>query len=111
MLFKTSLNYSPNFSVKKRDSKKIKFLIFHYTGMKKELEAINRLTDIKSKVSSHYFIKNNGEIITMVPEVYIAWHAGFSFWKNFKSLNNPIINNIMSLISKLPRLKLLILNY
>ena len=91
MIFKTTLNYSPNFSVKKRDSKKIKFLIFHYTGMKKESEAINRLTDIKSKVSSHYFIRDNGEIITIVPELYIAWHAGVSFWKNFSSLNKSSI--------------------
>ena len=91
MTFETTLNYSPNFSVKKRDSKKIKFLIFHYTGMKKESEAINRLTDIKSKVSSHYFIKDNGEIITIVPDLYIAWHAGVSFWKNFSSLNKNSI--------------------
>ena len=60
MSFKTILNYSPSFDEKKRDRRKIRFLIFHYTGMKKESEAISRLTDIKSKVSSHYLIKNNG---------------------------------------------------
>ena len=87
MSLKTILNYSPNFNEKKRDSKKIKFLIFHYTGMKKESESIKRLTSIKSKVSAHYLIKNNGEIITLVPELYIAWHAGVSFWKNYKFLN------------------------
>ena len=59
--------------------------------MKKESEAINRLTNIKSKVSSHYFIKDNGEIITIVPELYIAWHAGVSYWKNFSSLNKNSI--------------------
>ena len=59
--------------------------------MKKQSEAINRLTDIKSKVSSHYFIRNNGKIITMVPELYTAWHAGVSFWKNFNSLNKNSI--------------------
>jgi len=91
MSFKTILNYSPNFDKKKRDSKKIRFLIFHYTGMKKESEAISRLTDIKSKVSSHYLIKNNGEIITLVPDLYIAWHAGISFWKNYYSLNKNSI--------------------
>ena len=42
--------YSPNFSLPKREGKNIKFIILHYTGMKKELEAINRLTNIKSKV-------------------------------------------------------------
>ena len=30
----------------------------------------------KSKVSSHYFIKNNGEILNLVPDLYKAWHAG-----------------------------------
>ena len=91
MSFKTILQYSPNFSEKKRDSKKIRFLIFHYTGMKKESEAISRLTDIKSKVSSHYLIKNNGEIVNLVPELYISWHAGVSFWKNYQSLNKNSI--------------------
>ena len=33
-------------------------------------------------------IKKNGEILTLVPELYIAWHAGVSNWKNFKSINN-----------------------
>ena len=91
MNIKTTLNYSPNFNLKKRIIKNIKFIIFHYTGMKKESDAINRLTDIKSKVSCHYLIKNNGEIVTMVPDLYVAWHAGLSSWKNFKSLNKNSI--------------------
>tara|TARA_B100000780_G_scaffold264872_1_gene219881 strand:+ start:254 stop:997 length:744 start_codon:yes stop_codon:yes gene_type:complete len=91
MAIKTTLNYSPNFSVKKRSIKQIKFIIFHYTGMKKESEAISRLTDIQSEVSSHYLIKNNGEIITMVPESYIAWHAGKSSWGSYKYLNKNSI--------------------
>ena len=91
MSFKTLLNYSPNFSLVKRKSKQIKFIIFHYTGMKRESESIKRLTDIQSEVSSHYLIKNNGQIITLVPDPYVAWHAGRSSWKNFKSLNKNSI--------------------
>ena len=91
MSFKTILNYSPNFDERKRDQTEIKFLIFHYTGMNKESEAISRLTNIKSKVSSHYLIKNNGEIVTLVPELFISWHAGVSFWKNYRSLNKNSI--------------------
>ena len=83
----TTLNYSLNFDVKKRRTKEIKFIIFHYTGMKKENQAINQLTNSKSKVSSHYLIKNNGEILTLVPDLYIAWHAGQSRWKKYKSIN------------------------
>ena len=87
MSLNTTLNYSPNFDPKKRKFKQIKFIIFHYTGMKNDKEAINRLTDIKSKVSSHYFIKNDGEIVNLVPELYTSWHAGISSWNNFKSIN------------------------
>ena len=87
----TTLNYSPNFDKKKRKSKEIKFLILHYTGMKKEKDAISKLTNEKSKVSCHYFIKNNGKILTLVPDLYTAWHAGISSWKNFKFLNKNSI--------------------
>ena len=91
MALKTILNYSPNFNPKKRPSKQIKFIIFHYTGMKSESDALKRLTDIQSEVSCHYLIKNNGEIVKMVPDLYIAWHAGKSTWKNYKSLNQNSI--------------------
>ena len=83
----TTLNYSPNFNINKRKTKNIKFIIFHYTGMKRESDALNLLTDQKSKVSCHYFIKNNGEILTLVPDSYISWHAGVSAWKQYRSIN------------------------
>ena len=91
MALKTILNYSPNFNPKKRTSKQIKFIIFHYTGMKSESDALKRLTEIQSEVSCHYLIKNNGEIVKIVPDLYIAWHAGESSWKNYKSLNQNSI--------------------
>ena len=91
MALKTTLNYSPNFNSKKRFPKKIKFIVFHYTGMKSESDALNRLIGIQSEVSCHYLIKNNGEIIKIVPDLYIAWHAGKSSWKNYKSLNQNSI--------------------
>ena len=80
-------NYSINFNYPKREKKLIKFIILHYTGMKNESEAIKKLCDSKSKVSSHYFIKSNGKILNLVPDLYEAWHAGNSNWKNFKSIN------------------------
>jgi len=36
-------------------------------------------------------IKNNGEIITLVPDLYVAWHAGISSWKNYNFLNKKSI--------------------
>ena len=76
---------------KKRKKNQIKFIIFHYTGMKNEKLAIRRLTNLQSGVSSHYFIKKSGEIILMVPDLYTAWHAGVSSWKNYNSLNTNSI--------------------
>ena len=86
-----SYNYSPNFSTSRRISKSIKFIVFHYTGMSSQSEAIKRLIDEESKVSCHFFIKKNGEIILMVPEKYTAWHAGISNWGKYSSLNKNSI--------------------
>ena len=91
MPLNTTVNYSPNFNSKKRFAKKVKFIIFHYTGMKSESSAINKLTEIQSEVGCHYLIKNNGKIIKMVPDLYITWHAGKSSWKKFTNLNKDSI--------------------
>tara|TARA_X000000368_G_scaffold382495_1_gene339663 strand:+ start:178 stop:906 length:729 start_codon:yes stop_codon:yes gene_type:complete len=91
MYIKTSKNYSPNFSTTRRNNKNIKYIVYHYTGMHSENKAIKRLTDVNSNVSCHYFIKRNGEIILMVPELFQAWHAGKSNWKKNISLNKNSI--------------------
>ena len=88
MLSKITYKYSPNFNNYKRNKTDIKFLIIHYTGMRKEKDAIERLINIQSEVSSHYFIKYDGKIIQLVPDLYTAWHAGKSAWHNKKLLNN-----------------------
>ena len=80
-------NYSINFNEAKRSKKSIKFIIIHFTGMKNESMAIRKLCDPSSKVSAHYFIKNSGRLLQLVPDLYEAWHAGKSSWKNLKSLN------------------------
>jgi len=87
MSIRTSFYYSPSFDPQKRSKNKVRFLIFHYTGMKNEKTALKRLTEIQSEVSSHYFIKKNGQILILVPELYVAWHAGVSSWKKLNSLN------------------------
>ena len=83
--------YSPNFDSKRRKSNQIRFLIIHYTGMKREKSAIQRLSKIQSEVGTNYFIKKNGEVIIMVPDLYTAWHAGISQWGKYKFLNKNSI--------------------
>tara|TARA_A100001011_G_scaffold292888_1_gene304665 strand:+ start:643 stop:1377 length:735 start_codon:yes stop_codon:yes gene_type:complete len=84
---KMTINYSPNFDLKKRDKNKINYLIYHYTGMKNDKLAIKKLTSFNSNVSCHYYITSSGKLLQMVPDLYIAWHAGKSNWGARKSLN------------------------
>ena len=98
LLMKIFSNFSPNHSKKMRMRKNIKFIIIHYTGMQSEIESIKRLKDPSSKVSCHYLINRKGEIIQMVKDSYIAWHAGKSKWKNYNNLNSYSIG--IELINK-----------
>ncbi len=82
---------SSNYSINLRKKSQIKFIIIHYTGMQSERECIKRLTDKKSQVSTHYLINKKGNLIKMVDEKNIAWHAGKSKWKNFINLNSESI--------------------
>ena len=47
--------------------------------------------NINSKVSCHYFIKKNGTVINLVPDLYISWHAGVSHLEKPKK-NKQILN-------------------
>jgi len=88
---KIKIDHSQNFSPKIRLKRSIKFIIIHYTGMQSEIESINRLKNIKSKVSCHYLINRKGLITQMVKDNQVAWHAGKSKWKSFKNLNENSI--------------------
>ena len=81
------LKNSPKFKTKIRSNKDIKIIVIHYTGMQSEVDALNRLTDFKSKVSCHYLINEKGQIISIIPDNYTAWHAGKSRWGKLSSLN------------------------
>jgi len=59
--------------------------------MQSEIESVNRLKDPKYKLSCHYLINRRGEIIRMVRDRNVAWHAGKSKWKKFINLNNSSI--------------------
>ena len=81
------LRNSPKFKTKIRSNKGIKIIVIHYTGMQSGVDALNRLTDFKSKVSCHYLINEKGQIINIIPDNYTAWHAGKSRWGKLSSLN------------------------
>tara|TARA_Y100000590_G_scaffold445390_1_gene577460 strand:- start:123 stop:848 length:726 start_codon:yes stop_codon:yes gene_type:complete len=83
--------YSPNYSRKKRPEKSIKIIVIHYTGMQSERESLLRLSNPKSKVSSHFLINQTGKIYRLIKEKQIAWHAGKSCWGKYVNLNKNSI--------------------
>ena len=89
MIIKTS--YSVNFSKKVRKNKDINLIVIHYTGMQSKIESIKRLLNPKYEVSCHYLIDRKGEILKMVDDNKVAWHAGKSKWKNYNNLNKSSI--------------------
>ncbi|MFL2889881.1 MAG: N-acetylmuramoyl-L-alanine amidase [Pelagibacteraceae bacterium] len=85
---KLKIDLSKNCSKNIRKTANIKFIIIHYTGMQSKRASIERLKSKIHKVSCHYLIDRKGQIIQMVPDNKVAWHAGLSKWKNFKNLND-----------------------
>jgi N-acetylmuramoyl-L-alanine amidase len=68
-------------------------ILLHYTGMTSSLAALARLRDPSGdqRVSSHYFVDEDGTLIQMVPEERKAWHAGFSSWAGEQDINSSSI--------------------
>jgi N-acetylmuramoyl-L-alanine amidase len=63
-------------------------LILHYTGMPTAAAALARLGDPDAKVSAHYLIDEDGDVVQLVPEARRAWHAGVSAWAGRTRLND-----------------------
>lgn len=80
---------SPNFGPRK-DGKKIKYLILHYTGTSTAFEALHLLQggDPSHKVSAHYIVDTDGSVTRLVDEVMRAWHAGKSCWEGEEDINS-----------------------
>jgi N-acetylmuramoyl-L-alanine amidase len=76
---------SPNFDQR---TMPVSILVLHYTGMPDAAGAIARLSDPEAKVSCHYLIAEDGQIVRMVAEDKRAWHAGKSHWRGIDSLNS-----------------------
>ena len=64
--------------------------VIHYTEMEREA-ALQRLTDPDARVSAHYFIGEDGEVVRLVDEDKRAWHAGASYWRGHKDVNSASV--------------------
>ncbi len=79
---------SPNFDERKLP---VSMLVLHYTGMPDAQSAIRWLANPESKVSAHYVVTEDGQIVRMVDESKRAWHAGRSWWRRISDVNSASI--------------------
>lgn len=79
---------SPNFDERMLP---ISMIVLHYTGMASAEGAITRLCDAEAKVSAHYLVHEDGEILRMVADEHRAWHAGRSHWRGVTDVNSASI--------------------
>ena len=79
---------SPNFDAR---SLPVSIIVLHYTGMQTAQAAIDRLRDPEAKVSAHYLVAEDGQILRMVAEDQRAWHAGKSRWRGIEDVNSASI--------------------
>ena len=79
---------SPNFDER---SLPVSMIVLHYTGMPDAASAIQRLTSPEAKVSCHYLIAEDGQVIRMVTEEKRAWHAGASSWRGVTDVNSASV--------------------
>ena len=79
---------SPNFDAR---ALLVSMVVLHYTGMMDGASAIARLADPEAKVSAHYVVAEDGQVVRMVDEAHRAWHAGRSWWRGTSDINSASI--------------------
>lgn len=79
---------SPNFDAR---ALPVSMVVLHYTGMIDGASAIARLADPEAKVSAHYVVAEDGQVVRMVDEAHRAWHAGRSWWRGTTDINSASI--------------------
>ncbi|MBX3561759.1 MAG: N-acetylmuramoyl-L-alanine amidase [Sphingomonas sp.] len=79
---------SPNFDER---GQPISVIVLHYTGMESAEAAIAHLRDPDSRVSCHYLVAEDGQVLRMVAEDKRAWHAGKSYWRGHGGINHSSI--------------------
>ena len=79
---------SPNFDERLLP---VSMIVLHYTGMPDAAGAIARLTSPEAKVSCHYLIGEDGQIVRMVDETRRAWHAGRGSWRGVTDVNSASV--------------------
>ena len=77
---------SPN-----HDARQATMVVIHYTTNDDAGHSLDTLTSPARKVSAHYLIDTQGNLVQLVPENRRAWHAGQAYWAGMTDINSASI--------------------
>jgi N-acetylmuramoyl-L-alanine amidase len=115
-----SVNNAPSFiGTVNFNMRKPNYVIIHHTAQNSCEQTLKTFTTVRSQVSAHYVICNDGTVHHMLNDYLRAWHGGVSKWGHTTDINSSSIgieldNNgfgsftepqIASLLELLERLK------
>ena len=91
-MFAPSIEPHPSPNHGERRGAPTDILLLHYTGMPGPAQAaLDSLCYPRSEVSAHYFVFEDGRILSLVPEARRAWHAGAASWAGETDINSRSI--------------------
>ena len=86
---RTGINKSSNWaSAIHYDNRKPNYVIIHHTSQNSTAQTVRTFQLEHTKVSSHYVIGRDGEVIQMLNDYDRAWHAGRSKWGTLTDMNS-----------------------
>jgi LysM repeat protein len=81
---------SPHFNNRRRPDD-ITAIVIHSTANSSLVGVVDWFNNPSAKVSAHYTIGKDGQIVQHVQDMHRAWHAGRSVWKGRNSCNDYTI--------------------
>lgn len=70
------------------DIRKPNFVIIHHTAQNSAAQTIRTFQLPHTKVSAHYVIGRDGQVVQMLNDYLRSWHAGLSKWGNVTDMNS-----------------------
>lgn len=70
------------------DNRKPNYVIIHHTAQSSTAQTVRTFQLAHTKVSSHYVIGGDGQVIQMLNDYDRAWHAGRSKWGTITDINS-----------------------
>ena len=89
---RTGINKGANWaSAMHYDLRKPNYVIIHHTSQNSTAQTVRTFQVPHSKVSAHYVIGRDGQLIQMLNDYDRAWHAGKSKWGSVTDMNSMSI--------------------